>query len=394
MMSAPTAAAPPAAVDLRTALEAAWQRSVAARETAGQRERAVAERAISAVPWSAPPALEVARREDRTSAAGARQTDLGLAVPLWWPGQRATVAQRTETAVGLAAALERAERLRLAGSLRELAWEWAQLHAEVTLTEARVNTLAALAEDVERRVRAGDLARADGMAARAEWLTAQADRVDVQRRLQAVQARWAVVTGLSNPSIGAPSPENLARPPDAPTDHTHPEAELAQFNRELAEQSLAVVRTGKADAPEVSISLRQDSTARPVAAPHSVAFGLRIPFGPESRNLPRLASAQAALETARTQQDRLRERLASEAITAREAWRAAQTQFEALHEGAALLRERARLIERAFRAGEVALPELLRTLAAAAAAEAAVARQRAAWGLARARLEQTLGILP
>lgn len=392
-LAAPVAASS-AAVELRTALEAAWLRSVAAREAAGQRERAVADRAITAVPWSAPPAVEVGRREDRTSATGTTETDLGLAVPLWWPGQRAVLAQRTEAAVALATALERVQRLRLSGSLRELAWERAQLDAEVTLADARVSTLAALAEDVERRVRAGDLARADAMAARAEWLTAQAGRIDARRRLKAVQDRWALVTGLTDRSISVPSPERLAQPPEVPIGHTHPEAALAEFNREWAEQSLKVARADKADAPEISISLRQESTTRQLAAPHSVAIGLRIPLGPASRNLPRLATALAAQEVAQTEKERLTERLASEAITAREAWKAAQTQFESLQEGAALLRERARLIERAFAAGEVALPELLRTLAAASAAEAAAAGQLAAWGLARARLEQTLGILP
>lgn len=384
----------PADVDLGKALDAAWRRSVAAQETAGQRERAVADRAITAAPWSAPPALEMGRREDRTSAAGARETDLGVVVPLWWPGQRATLAQRTETAVELATALELVERLRLAGSLRELAWEWAQLRSEADLADGQFKSLAALAEDVERRVRAGDLARSDGMAARAEWLTAQAGRVEVRRRLQAAQARWALVTGLPNLSISLPPPETLARPPEVSTGKIHPEATLAQLNRELAERSLEVVRAGKADAPEVSVSLRQDSTARQAALPHSVAIGVRIPFAPQSRNLPRLATAHAALNMAHVQQERLNERLASEALTARQAWRAAQTQFESLNEGAVLLRERARLIERAFRAGEVALPELLRSLAAAHVAEAAAARQLAAWGLARARLEQILGILP
>ena len=52
------------------------------------------------------------------------------------------------------------------------------------------------------------------------------------------------------------------------------------------------------------------------------------------------------------------------------------------------------LIDKSFRAGETPLPDLLRALAAAAQADSAVARQTAALGLARARLQQTLGLLP
>jgi len=61
---------------------------------------------------------------------------------------------------------------------------------------------------------------------------------------------------------------------------------------------------------------------------------------------------------------------------------------------AQLLRERAALIDKSFRAGEAPLPELLRANAAAAQADVAAAAQRAALGLARARLNQVNGQLP
>jgi hypothetical protein len=52
------------------------------------------------------------------------------------------------------------------------------------------------------------------------------------------------------------------------------------------------------------------------------------------------------------------------------------------------------LIDKSFRAGETALPEMLRALAAAASAESAYARQQIHHQLAIARLEQALGLLP
>jgi outer membrane protein TolC len=58
------------------------------------------------------------------------------------------------------------------------------------------------------------------------------------------------------------------------------------------------------------------------------------------------------------------------------------------------LRERADLIGRSFDVGETPLPDLLRALAAAAEADAALAHHSAALGLARARLQQALGLLP
>src|SRR5256885_10806417 len=60
----------------------------------------------------------------------------------------------------------------------------------------------------------------------------------------------------------------------------------------------------------------------------------------------------------------------------------------------ALLSERAQLMERAFAAGEGALPETLRALSAAQDAAAAAKRQEAAVGLARAKVLQALGVTP
>ena len=97
---------------------------------------------------------------------------------------------------------------------------------------------------------------------------------------------------------------------------------------------------------------------------------------------------------ARTHEQRLRERVDSDIAAAREAQQSAQEQLHAETARARLLRERAALIDKSFRAGESALPDLLRALAAAAQADGAVARQTAALGLARARLRQTLGLLP
>ena len=73
---------------------------------------------------------------------------------------------------------------------------------------------------------------------------------------------------------------------------------------------------------------------------------------------------------------------------------AAQVQLDAEAARTRLLRERAILIDKSFRAGETPLPDLLRALSAAAQADSAVARQTAALGLARARLQQALGLLP
>ncbi len=380
-------------VTLRAALDAAWQRAVAARETEGQRRRAEADRAVASSLWAAPPSLALSHRDDRLqSNAGRRETEIGVAVPLWLPDQRSARAGTSEAAAAQAQAAEQVARLRLAGEVREAAWQVAALRAELAQSDGQAQSLKQLADDVERRVRAGDLARADALAAQAEQLAAAALKADMQQRLQAARSRWTLLTGLT----AAPDPTaDLATelPANSPTT-AHPEQQLASQSTELARQRVELMRRSRRDAPELTVGVRQDTPGRAEAPQGSVVVGLRLPFGTDDRNRPLEAAALAELDVAQTHEQRLRERLDNEIVTARDALRSAQAQLDAETARARLLRERATLIDKSFRAGETPLPDLLRALAAASQADSAAARQTTALGLTRARLQQALGLFP
>lgn len=386
------ASAPPApssSVSLRAALDAAWQRAVAARETEGQRRRADADRVVASSLWAAPPSLALSHRDDRLQGnAGRRETEIGVAVPLWLPGQRTARAGTAEAAAVQAQAAEQVARLRLVGELREAAWLLATLQVELVQADAQAQSLKQLADDVERRVRAGDLARADALAAQAELFAAVALQADVQQRLQAARSRWALLTGLTAaPDLTTDTATEVPAP-------AHPELVFASQSTALARQRVELMRRSRRDAPELTIGVRQDTPGRAETSQGSLVVGLRLPFGTDDRNRPLEATALTELDVARTQEQRLRERLDSDIAAARDAQRSAQAQRDAETARARLLRERATLIDKSFRAGETPLPDLLRALAAAAQADSAAARQTTALGLARARLQQALGRLP
>lgn len=380
---------PGSTVALRTALDAAWQRSVAARDAEGQRRRADADRAVASSVWAAPPSLAISHRDDRLqSNAGRRETEIGVAVPLWLPGQRSARAGTAEAAASQAQAAEQVARLRLAGEVREAAWQLAALQAELVEADTQAQSLKQLADDVERRVRAGDLARSDALVAQAEHLAAAARKTDLQQRLQAARSRWNLLTGLTA------APDLTAEASANDSAIVHPELQFASRSTELARQRVELMRSSRRDAPELTVGVRQDTPGRAESSQGSLVVGLRLPFGTDDRNRPLEAAALSELDVAQTQEQRLRERLDSDVVAARDAQGAAQAQLDAENARARLLRERATLIDKSFRAGETPLPDLLRALAAAAQADSAVARQTAALGLARARLQQTLGLLP
>jgi outer membrane protein, heavy metal efflux system len=383
--AAPASIAGPAAgtVTLRAALDAAWTRAVAARESEGRRRLADAERVAAGSRWAASPSLEISHRDDRLHGhAGKRETEVGLAVPLWLPGQRAARTGAAEAAAAQALGAEAVARLQLAAELREAAWLVASLQAEAAQADSQALALKQLADDV---------ARADALAAQADHLAASALQSDTRQRLQQARARWTLLTGLT----AAPDPTEAVRGDAAPlTAAPHPELRLARQSTDLARARLELMRRSRRDAPELSLGVRQDVAGRTEAAQGSLVVALRLPLDTESRNAPLEAAARAELEVAETHEQRLQERLDSELAAARDARQAAQAQLDAETARAQLLRERAALVDKSLRAGETPLPDLLRALAAAAQADSAVARQTAALGLARARLQQTLGLLP
>lgn len=379
-------------MSLREALEAAWQRAVAAREAEGLRRRAQAEQLAGSRPWAAAPALDLSHRADRLPGrGGGRETELGVSVPLWLPSQKAARAGTAEALAAQALAAEQAARLRLAGELREAAWQVAAQRAELHEADTQSGVMRQLAEDVERRVRAGDLAPADSLAAQAEQLAATAALADARQRLQAALARWTLLTGQTAlPDLSAAADLGVAEADPA----RHPEQQLASLSTALARQRVELMRQSRRDAPELRVGVRQDSPGRGEPSQGSVLIGLRLPLGTDDRNQPLEAAALSDLDIAQAQELRLRERLDSDTSLARAALQSAQAQLDAENTRARVLRERATLIDKSFRAGETPLPDLLRALAAAAQADSAVARQTAALGLARARLQQTLGLLP
>jgi outer membrane protein TolC len=377
---------------LHAALEAAWQRSVAARESDAQRQRAQADGVAATSFGAAPPSLQLSHRDDRLhDNFGKRESEIAMAVALWLPGQRAARAHAADASLAQTQAAEQVARLRLAGELREAAWQIAAMQAEAIHADNQVHLLQQLVDDVARRVRAGDFARADVLAAQAELLAALALQTDVRQRLRAAHARWTLLTGLNAaPDLTVADGVD----PMSGTTLSHPALRLADQSTELARKRVELTRVSRRDAPELTVGLRQDVPGRTDAMQSSLVVGLRLPFSADERNRSLEAAALADLSAAQTHEQRLLEQLDSDSAGARDALRSAEGQLESETARARLLRERATLIEKSYRAGEAPLPDLLRALAAAAQADSAAARQSAALGLARARFHQTLGLLP
>ena len=175
--AAPTAAQP---LTLPALFERAWARQPEAQSSALRREAAQAAR-NGAASWTAEPvALEMQAKTDRPgSNQGSREVEVGLAMPLWLPGERVRKAALGDAEIRAVESRRLAAQLKLAASVREAWWAFQRAQGEWGLAQDRLLSAQRLAADVARRFKAGDMSRADqhqadGAVAQAQAAVAQA----------------------------------------------------------------------------------------------------------------------------------------------------------------------------------------------------------------------------
>ena len=332
--------------------------------------------------WIAPFGIDVSPERGRN------EVEPSVSAPIWLPGQREAqrrVLERERASLG---ASVRLERLRLAGEVREAAWALAIADVERRVQRGREASAAALEADVERRVAAGDLAPVDRLAARAERLAAVSAALDADARLRAAAARLRALAGVEAPgAIDEPVREEVAA--DA-----HPALVAARETVDAARARLDAARATRRDNPTVSATARFDRDAYGADYRNTIRFGIAVPLDTEARNAPRLAAAGAALAEAQIDLERAARERAADVERARIALESARASLDAGAERAAATGAVLTALERAFRAGERSLPDVLRARHFALEAELAGALARANLGLAIARLNQALGIEP
>lgn len=409
-------AAPPAgaqaqsstgAATLRQAFDAAWQRQPEAR-AAQARADAVRARAEQADSWLADaPAIAISGRSDRYNRdAGTREYEVGLALPLWRPGERSRAqALAAAEADSLAGTLTQS-RLQLAASVREAWWALQRARLDRELADARVAHAETLAADVARRVQAGELARADGhqagsalAAARSEQAAAMLAEAEAAQLLQALtglppaatqEARPEALPPAAMPTMEAASEDGAA----AQSNAAHPLLNALSTEAERARRQQALAASQGSGPPELTLATTHERDAYGERYADSLTLALRIPFGAGGANRARVADASAERIAAETRLEAERQRLRADIALARARVDAQARRLDAAAERDRLAAETRGFYDKAFRLGETDLPTRLRIELDAVEAERAHARARIDAAEAVSRLRQALGLLP
>lgn len=381
----------PPPLTLKALFDRAWERQPEAQSAALRRESAQAARS-GASAWTAEPvALEMQAKTDRPgSNQGSREVEVGVALPLWLPGERARKAALGDAEIKALESRRLAAQLQLAASVREAWWALQRAQAELGLAQDRLQNAQRLAADVARRFQAGDMSRADQTQAEGAVAQAEAAVAEATGARDVAQAALAVWSGGVELADGA-EPEAV---PGAGLPADHPAVADWQDQAEVARRTadLAAVQT-RAN-PELTVAATRGREQSGERYLQSFTVGVRVPLGGGDRARAKEAAARAdALDAevrARVEQDRL----AAEVAAATARVKATQAQREAMARHAALARDTRGFIDKAFRLGEADWPTRLRVELEAVQAERQLARVRIDAAAAVSTLRQALGLLP
>jgi cobalt-zinc-cadmium efflux system outer membrane protein len=253
-----------------------------------------------------------------------------------------------------------------------------------------VESARALQSDVERRQRAGELARTDANVAAVEAQSAEAALADAMLLERLAADRLRALTGVPAPAaLQAESPASADEAPAA-----HPRLAAAAAAVRVAQSRLALMSRTTREAPEVAVRLLRERTD--VNEPYANAVGLRltVPLASAPRRLRDSAEVRADLLEAQAGEAQLQTQLALELQAVQRERDTVEAKAALAQRRAALTADTLQLINKSFSLGESDLPTLLRARAGAFDAEAEVRRLDVAHAAAVSRLRQALGVLP
>jgi len=384
--------APVATPSLKALFEAAWTRQPEAQAMQARRDAMQAQRRVAEAWTPEPPAFEASHKTDRlTRNDGARELEVGIAVPLWLPGERRGSAALADAEAAAVESRAGAARLRLAATVREAWWNWQRAGVETDVARGQLDSARRIAADVARRAKAGELARADQHQADGAVAAAEAAAAQAKAALTVAALQLKALSGTT-PNV---LPAAAAEPEPTTTEAAmHPALAELQDRSTVAERAAALAAMQSRANPELTVAATRDRGMAGERYGQTVTLAVRIPFGGGTRHDSRVASARADALEAHAQLALDRARLQSERDAAQARVDAARTQLTAAERRAALARETRGFFEKSFRLGETDLPTRLRIEAEATEAERQAARSRIELAAAISAWRQALGLLP
>ncbi|OIR04474.1 outer membrane efflux protein [mine drainage metagenome] len=339
----------------------------------------------------AAPAIIIGHQDDAIgSNRNLSQWEAGVELPVWMPGQRnarETVARDAQTELdstrnGLA--------LEIAGQVREAIWDVNMTMGAVELADSQYNAALALQNDVEKRWKAGELAKTDVMLAQNGTLLAKTALLRIQAELKHAEHRYWVLTGLKE--IPQSAEEKLSKRDTI--DDNHPWLAEITSKVEMARGQRDLVSVERRENPQVQINARRDRGAFDSLYNDSIGVLVRVPLDAKVRSAPMMADAEMAIAQATSERDQRQLILQTSLHEAEHNLEVIREELKIVEEQHHLAQENLRLAKKSFALGEADLVTLLRGQSMAYEAERSLINRRTQLQWNIARYNQAIGVLP
>jgi len=338
----------------------------------------------------AAPAIGLLNRNDGiTSNRGEREWEAELELPVWLPGQRAareTLAR--DAALGLVDTRATLN-LQVAGMVRDALWDIAMMTHQAALAKSRHQTSLALLNDVEKRVKAGDLPKTDIMLAQNEAYQAETFLLRAEAEVKHAQFRYKLLTGLNT------VPEAFSEQQVKTTlDDNHPALRDASKKILVADDERNLIKVERRENPTVSLNARSQRGPFDNQANESLGLKLRIPLETEAQSAPLVANAEVNYAKHQVEAQHLRYTLEAAFHEAEHNLEVTTAELTIITKQHANAQESLRLAKKAFALGEIDLVNLLRVQASAYEAERAMKQRQIQLQWDTAHYNQAAGEMP
>ncbi len=323
------------------------------------------------------------------NARGGREAELSVATPLWLPGEGTASRRLADADLSRITAQELAQRLAVAGEVRESLAAVALAQVETVGAASRLRDARSLEADVGRRVRGRDAAEAELLAARLDRMDAEIALGERQANLDGAKLAFRSLTGVEADPAALNEPDS----PQASAG-SHPRIAEADGAAGAADANRRLAEIQTRESPEIGILARSSREIGSTQYDNRIGIQFRLPFSTEARNKPRQMAAQAELTEATATAATVRRQVELQTARARVGLDAARQAAMTARQRAAVYRQQRGLSEAAFRGGLVSLGDVIRVRALATEADVAQARAEITVRLSRSRVNQSLGILP
>ena len=387
---------------LKSFYESSWERQPDYKSYQYRVEAALAKQKIASSLLVSPASVEVAQKTDRANSnQGASETILGLGIPLWLWNERSSSINLADAEYKKLLSQYYLSQLRIAAEVRDAYWTYQRSKIESDLALRRYENARILAQDVEKRFKAGDLSRADLHQANGALASSEAFLVEAQANVINAEQRVRSLLGseyLKKIQFGdiAKNIEPLPKVPEnlSGLDTGLPIVAALIDQLEVAKKAVDLAKSQTRASPQLQILTTKSREVYGVPHQQSFTVGLTIPFGSEARNTNRLASATAEMVDSEVRLSYERESALSNVESNVALVKSAQMKLGAADKRSNLANETRQFFEKSFRIGETDLPTRLRIELEAVDANRQAAIAKINYAVAVSNLRQALGLLP